>query len=185
MGGRAVLSRVKALRWTGQARVESGGRTLEIDVSTRIEPFVRARSETRLAGSGDARTLIIEPDGGWVERGGVRTPLPAAQVEHERQQYGLYGYMLLVRAPTRVLDDRLAAQQPGLPRVTFLMEGDAVMGADYTVANPEGTGTIAQRFLLEGEMREHGIRWPRTITILQNDKPYFMLDLDSFTAELA
>lgn len=185
MGGRALLSRVKALSWTGRARVHAGERVLEIDVKTRVEPFVRARSETKLAGSDDVRTLIIEPDGGWVERKGVRTPLPAAQTEHERQQYGLYGYMLLVRAPTHVVGDHLVAERRGLPPVTLLMEGDTVMGADYTVVSPDGTGTVAQRFLLEGEMRDRGIRWPHTITILADNKPYFILDLDSFAVELA
>lgn len=185
MGGRILLARVKALRWTGTARVESGGRVLEIEVDTRVEPFVRARSETRLAGTADARTLILEPDGGWVERNGTRTPLPAAQTEHERQQYGLYGYMLLVHAPTRVVGDHLVAERPGLPPATLLLEGDAVMAADYAVASPDGAGTIAQRFLLEGELSDQGIRWPQTITILQNDKPYFILDLESFAVELA
>lgn len=185
MGGKDVLSRVKALRWAGTARVESGGRTLEIEVSTRVEPFVRARSETKLVSTGDSRTLIIEPDGGWIERNGTRTPLPAAQTEHERQQYGLYGYMLLVRAPTRVVGDHLVAERPGLPPVTLLLEGDVVMAADYAVASPDGSGTIAQRFLLEGELEDHGIRWPQTITILHNDKPYFMLDVESFAVELA
>lgn len=185
MGGPALLARVKALQWTGLARVEAGDRTLEIEVDTRVEPFVRARSLTRLAGTSDTRTLIIEPDGGWVERGGTRTPLPAAQTLHERQQYGLYGYMLLVQAPTRVAGDHLVADKPGLPPVTLLMEGDVVAGADYTVADPAGNGTVAQRFLLEGEMRDRGIRWPQTITILRDGKSYFTLDLDDFTVTLA
>lgn len=185
MGGRTLLSRVKALRWTGVATVEAGGRTLEIEVSTRVEPFVRARSETRLEGTKDVRTLIIEPDSGWVERNGTRTPLPPAQTIHERQQYGLYGYMLLVRTPTRVAGDGLVAERRGLPPVTFLMEGDFVAGADYAVANPGGDGTVQQRFLLEGELSDQGIRWPQTITILQNDKPYFRLDLETFAVELA
>ncbi|HWU94922.1 MAG TPA: hypothetical protein VN029_04950 [Sphingomonas sp.] len=185
MGGRALLSRVKALHWSGRAQVEAGGRTLEIDVNTRVAPFVRARTETRLVGSGDLRTLIIEPGGGWIERNHTRTPLPAEQAVHERQQYGLYGYMLLVRAPTHVVGDQLVAERRGLPPVTFLMEGDAVMGADYAVASPDGVGSVAQRFLLEGELNDHGIRWPQTITILQNDRLYFMLDLESFSVELA
>ncbi len=185
MGGREILSRVKALHWTGNAIVEAGGRKLEIEVRTRVEPFVRARSETRLAGTADFRTLIIEPDGGWTERNGTRTPLPAAQAEHERQQYGLYGYLLLVQAPTRVVGDHLVAERPGLPPATLLLDGDVVMAADYAVAGPDGTGTVAQRFLLEGELEDHGIRWPRTITILQNDKLYFTLDVETFAAELA
>jgi hypothetical protein len=185
MGGRTLLSRVKALRWTGTATIEAAGRTLEIEVSTRVEPFVRARSETRLAGTKDVRTLIIEPDSGWVERKGTRTPLPPAQTTHERQQYGLYGYMLLVRAPTRVAGDRLVAERRGLPPVTFLMEGDWVTAADYAVASPDGASTVQQRFLLEGELSDQGIRWPQTITILQDGNPYFTLDLDSFAVELA
>jgi hypothetical protein len=185
MGGKDVLSQVKALRWTGTAHVESGGRSLEIEVSTRVEPFMRARSETKLTGTDDSRTLILEPEGGWIERNSTRTPLAAAQTEHERQQYGLYGYMLLVRAPTRVVGDHLVAERPGLPPATLLLEGDAVMAADYAVASPDGNGTIAQRFLLEGALEDRGIRWPQTITILQNDKPYFMLDLESFAVELA
>jgi hypothetical protein len=127
MGGRTVLARVKALRWTGTARVESGGQMLEIEVNTRVEPFVRARSETKLAGTTDVRTLILEPEGGWVERNGTRTPLPAAQTEHERQQYGLYGYMLLVAVPPPGPCSAigLVAERPGLPPDRrLLLEGD-------------------------------------------------------------
>lgn len=184
-GGRKRLARVKALNWTGLATVTAAGRTLEIQVKTRVEPFVRARSETNLLGQNAKRTLIIEPDAGYVERDGKRMPLPARQAEHERQQYGLYGYMLLALAPTRVVGNGLAAQRPNLPPVSFLMEGDYLAGADYSVADPEKDGMIAQRFILEGELRDKAIRWPQTITILQDGKPYFILDIETFSVELS
>lgn len=185
-GGRALLARVKALNWTGVARVNAGDKTLNISVKTRVEPFVRARSETFLVGQPEtARTLIIEPDGGFVEKGGVRTGLPARQIEHERQQYGLYGYLLLAFAPAHLEAGRIVSQRPGLPPIRFLTEGDYLAAADYTVSSPDSDGTISQQFIFEGEMPDKGVHWPRTITIAQNDKPYFILDLQTFSVDLA
>jgi hypothetical protein len=185
-GGRARLSRVRALRWTGSAEVRTGGKTLHLEVDTRVEPFVRARSRSWLAGQPEtARTLIIESDGGFVERGGTRAPLPERQTLHERQQYGLYGYMLLALAPTRVEGDGLVAERPGLPPVHFLLEGDYLAAADYAVASPDSDATIAQRFILEGEQPDQGIHWPQTITILRDRNPYFILDIETFSVELA
>lgn len=185
MGGRALLERVKALRWAGQVQVWTGDKALLLEVETRVEPFVRARSRSWLAGRPDtARTLIIEPDGGFAERDGQRKPLPARQLLHERQQFGLYGYMLLVRASTRVEGDGLTAERSGLPPVRFQLEGDYLAAADYTVASPGSDGTIKQRFLFEGEQPDKGMHWPHTITILQNEKPYFILDIETFSVEL-
>jgi hypothetical protein len=185
-GGRERLSRVKALRWNGAARIETPGKSLLLEVETRVEPFFRARSRSWLAGKPEtARTLLIEPDGGFVERGGVRAPLPERQTLHERQQYGLYGYMLLARAPTRTEGAGLVAERPGLPPIRFLLEGDYLAAADYVVAAPDGDGTVRQRILLEGDLRDQGIRWPQTITILHDDAPYFTLDIQTFSVELA
>src|SRR4051812_449258 len=75
-----AATRVKALNWTGNAQIFSGDKTIEITVRTRVEPFLRARSQSWLAGKLEtARTMFIGPDQGWVERGGTRTPLPARQ----------------------------------------------------------------------------------------------------------
>jgi len=185
-GGRERLARVKALHWTGTAQVTLPGRSLLLEVKTRVEPFVRARSQSWLAGKPEtARTLVIEPDGGFVERDGTRTPLPPRQTVHERQQYGLYGYMLLALAPTRAEGEGLVAERPGLPPIRFLLEGDYLAAADYEVASPDSVGTLRQRILLEGEMPDKGIHWPQTITILHDDKPYFILDLQTFSVDLA
>lgn len=185
-GGREKLARVKALRWSGSASVTTPTTALRLEVETRVEPFVRARSRSWLAGRPEtARTLLIEPEGGFAERGGARTALPALQVAHERQQFGLYGYMLLALAPTRVDGDRLVADRPGFPPVRFLVEGDYLAAADYVVASPDTGEPIPQRIFLEGELRSQGVRWPQTITMLHDSKPYFQLDIAQFTVELA
>jgi hypothetical protein len=185
-GGRDLLARVKAIAWAGHAQVHTGEKTLLLDVKTRVEPFVRARSETALSGTaGTARTLIIEPDTGYVERDGTRTRLPPRQVEHERQQYAVYGYMLLVHARANVMNGQIVAERPGLPQIRFATKGDFLAAADYAVVSPEGDATLNERFLFEGELPDKGVHWPKTITILQNDRPYFILDLETFSVEFA
>jgi len=185
-GGRDKLSRVKALRWTGSAQVELPGKSLRLEVETRVEPFVRARTRSWLEGKPEtARTLVIEPDAGFVERNGTRTALPDRQALHERQQYALYGYMLLALAPTRAEGAGLIAERSGLPPVRFLLEGDYLAAADYAVASPDSDGTVPQRFIFEGEYPDQGIHWPQTITILHSDQPYFILDIETFSVELA
>ena len=57
-----------------------------------------ARSDSWLLSDGPTKTrsLIIEPEGGWIERDGAQTPMPPAILRHERAQYALYGLMRLV-----------------------------------------------------------------------------------------
>jgi hypothetical protein len=92
--------------------------------------------------------------------------------------------MLLVLAPTRAAGDRLIAERPGFPPVSFQLEGPYLAAADYVVANPDGDGNIAQHFLLEGEYPDKGVHWPQTISIFHGSKPYFILDLETVSVEL-
>lgn len=176
---------VRALAWTGRAEVATGKAPLQLDVDTRVEPFVRARSRSWLRGRPEtARTMVIEPEGGSVERGGTRTALPPAQTVHERQQFGLYGYML------RASDDLAkeardhSYREAGFPPIDFHFASAGLGAADYTIDGPEG-GKIAQRILFEGLVTDQGIRWPRSLTIVQDGKPWFKLVLDRFSVELA
>jgi hypothetical protein len=90
--GVAAPGTVRALRWFGTARVRAGGREVVIGVRTRVEPLVRARSETWLVHRREtARTLVVEPDGAWTVRGGLWTRMPEAFAAHERAQYALWG----------------------------------------------------------------------------------------------
>lgn len=87
-GGAAALQSAQVLHWKGEATVYAGERRVDIGVSTHVEPFVAARSDSWLLSDGPAKTrsLIIEPDRGWIERDGARTLLPGAMLRHERAQ---------------------------------------------------------------------------------------------------
>ena len=179
--------RLRAIGWAGGAEVNADGRTLRLGIDTRVEPFRRARSRSWLleAGQASARTLVIEPDRGWVERDGKRADLPARQAQHERQQYGIYGYLLRL-APERRDDGRITAAMPGFPPATLTLDdaGDVAV-ADYAVDDPEAAGTLAQSFAFSGWRTEAGVRWFRRMTITQAGKPFFTLDIERVTAEPA
>ncbi len=195
-GGMAALARVKTLSWTGTARILAGPKPLEIGVSTTVWPFTSARSDTWLASEGPSKTrsLVIEGDKGWTERGGARSDMPAAMLAHERQQYALYGLMLLIPlcgpdVETVVLPDldgsgRVAVNHPKAPRTTLVFDETAQLaGAENSVVSPdEGGAPIDQVFTFEGEIESAGVRWPRRVAISQNGKPYFELSLATFDA---
>ena len=195
-GGLAALARAKSLSWTGTARILAGPKPIEIGVSTTVRPFTSARSDTWLASEGPSKTrsLIIEGDKGWLERGGVRSDMPAAMLAHERQQYALYGLMLLTPlcgpdVETVVLPDldgggRVAVSHRRAPRTTLVFDETArLAGAENTVVAPdEGGAPIDQVFAFEGEIESAGVRWPRRLSISQNGKPYFELSLGAFDA---
>ena len=94
-GGEAALSRAQVLAWTGEAVVMADGQRIELGVETRVEPFIRARSDTwlRKPGRSTLRSLEIDGDQGWMTRGGQRTAMPIAMQRHERSQYAVYGLM--------------------------------------------------------------------------------------------
>lgn len=183
----AAESGVAAIGWTGRASVAAGERTLRLQVDTRVEPFRRARSTSWLieAGPASARTLVIEPHGGWVEREGARTPLRPAQVIHERQQFGLYAYLL------RALRDAsggaaLTLREPGFPDARFRSDNGGVHSAEYRVSAPEeGRPPITERFTFSGVAEQDGLRWPRRIAIEQDGRPFFALEIERLVVERA
>ena len=193
-GGAAALSRVGVLRWTGTAKIFAGPRIIEIGASTTVRPFRGARSDTWLLtdGPSKARSLIIEGDQGWTERGGAREPLPVSQARHEAMQYALYGLMLLTplrepRARFTVDEARreITADYPGAPRTVLAFDSDfRLAGAHNVVPSPEaGAASIRQDIRFEGEITSAGgVRWPRKVTIDQNGNPYFELTLTTFDA---
>lgn len=183
----AVEGGIAAIGWLGRATVAAGERTLLLAVETRVEPFRRARSTSWLieAGPASARTLVIEPHGGWVEREGIRTPLPPCQVVHERQQFGIYGYLLraLRAAPEEAA---LTLREPGYPDARFRLDGGRPSTAEYRVSAAEdGASPIAERLAFSGVIEEDGVRWPRRIAIEQDGRPYFTLDIDRLRIERA
>lgn len=190
LGGRKLLSRVRVLKWDGRATIYTGMRDnpVEIAVETRVTPFGQAisRSWLPLHGSWTARTMTVEPSGGFVEQAGKRTPLPAPQALHELQQFGIYGYLLLVGARLRAEGNDVIAQREGFPDIRFTLGADGRPATGtYQVDSPDGGPTIEEKLIFEGRVRSpNRIAWPARIQVLQKAFD-FDLRIDAFDVELA
>jgi hypothetical protein len=192
-GGHDALARVRTLAWDGHAVVHVGGREIPIGVSTRVAPFDWARSTSWLEpeGASKARTMIVARDAAWIESDGRRQPMEAAMAVHERQQYAIYGLMLLEPldrpgvSVEPLPDGRrgLRVRHPLAPAAELLFDADARLSEmRNTVADPHGGAPVAQRFVFSGEVVSNGVRWPRTLRIEQAGRPYFDLGFDRFEA---
>ncbi len=192
IGGRALLDRVRAIRWTGTAKVYAGGKAIDLGVETYVEPFVRARSDSWLASEGrsETRTLMIEGERGFkVDRGDSVRALPAATL-NERQQFGAYGYMLMAGArweakPRGVLH----GSRTGFPPIDFHFGKDGrLLSADYAVLapdEPDADGKQIREYLrFAGTVTDRGVRWPQRLAIAQDNRPFFALSIDHFSVEL-
>lgn len=187
MGGSAVLARVRAVGWTGTARVSTPGRTLELGVETRIEPFIRARSDTWLLEEGrvEKRTMMIEGKDGFLVFKGRQVAMPPIQAAHERQQFGIYGHMLLAGVAI-ARGNVIASAKAGYPEALLALGRDGMpAAAAYVVDAPDAAGKIRERFTFSGSVTDQGVRWPQRIAITQNGKPFFALAIDDLTVELS
>ena len=189
-GGSAVLRRVRAIAWSGTARVMLGATAVDLNVETRIEPFVRGRSDTWLEREGRStmRTLMIERDGGFLVHEGAQTPLPAAQAQFERQQLGAYAYLLLAPAFVSAASaTRLNAAREGYPPISLTLAGDGrIAAADYTIASAQRDGVVVRQHLtFAGTATSNGVRFPRNITIVQNARPLLRMTIADFAVELS
>jgi len=188
IGGGDLLRRVKALNWEAGLSIFTSNGFLNVTARTRFEPFGTVRSESWLADKGPATTLVmtLAPGGDTLTRDGTTGPLDPMVAAHERQQFGLYGYMLLVHAQTRIDGQRLTAERSGYPPISFALNADASLrSADYAVANPTGTGVVAQQFQFVGTVSDQGLTWPRTIALFQNETAIFNMSIKTFSVELS
>jgi hypothetical protein len=188
LGGRSLIERVRALSWTGTAEVAMPDRTLTIQVDTRVEPFVGARSTSWpvTESKAKARTLVIEPGEGYLLRDGVRQPLPDALVAHERQQYGLYGHLLL-KGRLEPSGAGLLSTRDGFPPARLKLSPDGrVVEAEMSVTAPDDPAkTIREQIGLDSWSVSSGLAWPRRLAIRQDGRRYFTLVLDAVTVELS
>lgn len=194
-GGRAALERATTLRWAGEAVIATREGRLKVEVRSIVRPFRSARSESwpRAEGPAAKRVLEVSADGGWIEHDGRREPLSASAWQHERQQYAIYGLMRLLP----LLDDGVilrrlpprAGGRPGLhvehpaapPADLFFDAAGHLCAIEDRVVDPAGGPPIAQRIELGGAVPGAPIRWPRTLTILQNGAPFFALSIRRFS----
>lgn len=186
-GGRAALDAVRELAWTGEATVHFGEQSLELGVETMVRPFVSATSVSwpKAQGRGASRTLIVGPDGGRALTPKGDAPLPAAQLVHERLQFGLYGLMLLpVASVSELPPDRLLIAHADAPDTEFRFDaGGRMIEARNRVPDAEtGTRMIAQDIAFDGLVESNGVKWPKSIIIRQDGAPYFDLRIATFEA---
>lgn len=192
---RAGRRRVRLLRWEGEATVHDGERRIELGVETEVAPFswARSRSWLRTQGLAPARTMLIRPDGGWAERDGRWTALPAPRVAHERAQFAIYGLMLLRPLAGRGVTVRPLGARDGLrglavahekaPPTELWFDSDArLREARNRVPDPEGGAPVDQLFRFSPETVSEDPRWPRRLAIEQNGRLYFDLAFTRFDA---
>ncbi len=180
LGAGAEAKPLPVLNWTGIARIH-GARTIDIAVETRVEPFATAHSRSWPVAEGEARarTMLLTPTAATVTFLGNSRPLSEAQARHERAQFALYGLMLTTHARNRCV----TARHAGAPetRLCFDRAGRLQSGSN-TVPDSDTGAPLPQNFEFSGELRAHGVVWPRRLLIRHGGKPYFELTLASFTA---
>lgn len=175
------------LWWKGTAHLEVEGRSLDIAVDTSLEvPLLRVRSTTYILAQGPAtaRTLILEPDGVWVERDGKRSPMSPQLGVHERQQFAMYAWLLRVQQGKRPKPGLLALSAPPWPDIVFDIGPDGCpLAAAWTVdADAPDRPRIAERVEFFGRIDSNGVRWPTRFVMTQAGRPYFDLRISEFRA---
>ena len=192
IGGRDLIQRVRSIRWTGTAKVYAGDKAIDIGVETYVEPFVRARSDSWLIGEGrsEMRTLMIEGERGFKVTNGLQSALPPAVTINERQQFGIYGYMLMAPARWEAIPRGvLRGSHTGFPSIDIRLAKDGrIISADYAVLapdEPDADGKQIREYLrFAGTVTDKGVRWPQRLAITQNNRPFFALSIDHFSVDL-
>jgi hypothetical protein len=191
IGGRAVLERVRSIRWAGTAKVFAGSKTIDIGVETYVEPFVRARSDSWLVSEGRSamRTLMIEGERGFKVIEGTQSDLSPATAINERQQFGAYGYMLMAGARWETARGVLHGSRTGFPSIDIRLGKDGrMLSADYAVLapdEPDADGKQIREYLrFAGSVTDKGVRWPQRLAIAQDNRPFFALSIDHFSVDL-
>ncbi len=180
----APVRQIASLRFVGTAKINVGGNgVVDVGVDTTVVPFVSARSDSwLLVEPTKRRTLVITATDGWTERDGVRAPMPPQQVAHERQQYGVYGYLLgLGQEVTRAPNTR-RLQQPGYPPADLYYDAGRVAIIDMVVDPPRAGNRLTERFTFSGELVSNEVKWPQRISILQDLRPFYELTITNFEA---
>ncbi|MFN2567332.1 MAG: hypothetical protein ABR499_20235 [Gemmatimonadaceae bacterium] len=190
-GGSAALERARALVWEGEATVHAGGRTVRLTGHWAVQPPESAVVSTYETSRGPAsvRRLILSGDRGWLERGGQLTPMPPTVLANERQQFYLYSVMRLV--PLRASAAQLSAIAPdslgqrgvrvtqaGRPDVDVFVDNTGRLAHLRTRVTDAMTGNPAvEDVWLAGVVEADGVRWPRSVRITLDGKPYFEMEI--------
>jgi hypothetical protein len=189
-GGTQALEAATVLKWTAKATIHSARGPLHIEGRWLIEPPDRAVVATWESDKGESsvRRMLLDGAQGWMERGTERTPMPAAILANERDQFYLYSVMRLV--PLRDREIELSADNAGTLLIRHPKRPDVEAFFDETgrlarlrtyVSHPANNSDIVQEVILEGAISAGGVQWPRTIRIVQDGKPFFEMQLIDFS----
>lgn len=189
MGGRALLERVRTVRWTGTATVPGSKKARESGVETSFEPFRRAQSQSFLLSEDrtSMRTLLIEGSNGATVIEGRQIAMPPARALYESQQFGAYGYLLMAGVTWSATGGgRLDGTHPDFPPITLRCDtAGRVLAADYAISAPDGDGVpIREHFRFSGVVSDKGLNWPKKILITQNGRPYSALVIEQLWVDL-
>jgi hypothetical protein len=192
-GGAAALTRARALTWEGDAIVNAGGGVVQISGTWAIQPpdtaIVTTFDVSR--GPGSVRALVYAAPRGWQVRDGEFTPMPAAMLATERDEFYLYEIMRLVPLReagvtlTTIPADSLGhvgfrAERAGRPPVDVHVDASGRLAHLRTrVPDPAGGQPVLQDIWLSGTIESGGVRWPRDLRIMLNGEPFFALTLRS------
>ncbi|MDT7934075.1 MAG: hypothetical protein RQ833_05660 [Sphingomonadaceae bacterium] len=191
MGGEAALRAAPILRWTGEATVYAGERTVEIGCQTVVEPFSYYRSRTWLKERPmEVRELLIDGDEGIAIINAQHRPMPGAMRDHERDQYSLYGLMRLVPlldggadpVPAAPDEAALRVARPDLPETTLVFDAATtrLLRAENRVRGDAGGALVAQTIRFSDSIDGGGLTWPRVVEIEREGLPYLRLMLTTF-----
>ena len=96
--------------------------------------------------------------------------------------------MVACTRDTTRLDRGIVAVRPGLPDATLWFDAAPKLRAiELVTPDPENAAApgLREEMLLSGEITGAGIRWPRAFVLRFDDKPYFDLELETFTPRTA
>ncbi len=198
-GGAEALERARGLEWEGDATVHAGGRVVSIAGRWAIQPPDTAVVSTWEASRGpeSVRHMVVAAPRGWLVRGGAFTPMSAAMLASERQEFYLYSAMRLVPlrdpgvalspVPADSLGQRgIRARREGRPDVELYVDASGRLAHLRMVLPDAETGApVRQDVWLGGSIEAEGVRWPRTMRITQEGAPFFDLTLRSLRVKPA
>lgn len=188
-GGEEALRRAAVLEWRGRAMVHADEQVLRLEGRWIVEPPDRAVVVTWEADKGPstARRLVLLGAEGALERDGARTPMPAAMLANERDQFYLYSLLRLVplKDPGVTLTltgpRSVRVEREGRPTVEMTFDGAGGLDSlKAEVHDPRSAGTLAETVTFEGLVQARGVRWPLRISVAQGGAPLFDLELLDF-----
>ena len=188
-GGEERLRHAAVLKWRGRAVIHAGEQPVRLEGRWIVEPPDRAVVATWETAKGESSTrrLILLGSEGWMERGGTRTPMPAAILANERDQFYLYSLMRLLplrdagSRPTATGPRSLRVEREGRPTVEMIFDLSGRLDRmKARIANPGSGDPIAEEITLEGAVTGGGIAWPLRFFVTQDGAPFFDLELTEF-----